>query len=130
MLPSRQMKPSIAILCVVALLSACAAPPRLTMPPAIEGGWTLAGEASATAPDEIAKLGVTAAKTYRYTGPVEVNVAVYEMTSDTVAFEAFQKLRVPPNGMPFYKKRWLVVPTTSQPAPGLAGFARALQASL
>jgi len=112
MLPSRQMKASIAILCMVALLAACAAPPRMTMPPSIDGGWTLA------------------ARTYRYAGPAEVNVAVYEMTSDTVAFEAFQKLRVPPNGMPFYKKRWLVVPTTAQPAPALASFARALQGAL
>lgn len=49
-------------------------------------------------------------RVYQFEGPSRISVTTYEFSSDTVAFEAFQKRQVEPGTFPFYKGRLLVVP--------------------
>jgi hypothetical protein len=45
-----------------------------------------------------------------YNGPSKIKLTVHEFGSETSAFEAFQKHRVEPGTLPFYKRRFLLIP--------------------
>ncbi len=101
------------------LLSGCApARPPLECPKQV-GAWTL-GSGSAVLNSRVS---------CSYDGPAPVTVDLEEFSSETVAFEAFQKLTVPPGSMPFYKGALLAIPKAADRA-ALETFSRQLRVQL
>lgn len=115
---------------ILAVLLAAAACEKATATlPATAAGWTRTSSspiAAGDVPAVLTNLGLRSAIRYRYSGAVEAEADVFEMTSSTVAFEAMQKWQVAPGTMPFYKDRLLIVPRCADP-PQLRTFAQALQ---
>ena len=95
-------------------LISCSPGPDTTIafPQTLSGGWKLIAqeaETSETAPQVLRDLGLRRTTRARYTGPVEVDVTVYELASATVAFEARQKWTPVENAVSSYKDACFLV---------------------
>ncbi|MFN3323927.1 MAG: hypothetical protein ACK5AZ_10560 [Bryobacteraceae bacterium] len=91
--------------------------PRLLLPEAVGGEWTLAESepvAAEEAPETIRALGLREAARGRYTGPEEIGVTVYRMSTGAGAFEALQKHRPEEGKLAFYEGVYFVIAESPQ----------------
>jgi hypothetical protein len=83
-----------------------------------------------SAPEDIAQRGVAQAVRAAYQGKARVAVEVYQMKSETSAFELVQKWRAEPGRVAFHSGRNFVVISSTLPQPELVAFSQALQRSV
>jgi len=85
-----------------------AAPPSL--PAALDGGWVRGETETPREPPELVrKLGLARSHAAVYSGSGKLAVTVYEMTSDSGAFELVQKWKAEPGQIFLHKGRYFVL---------------------
>lgn len=100
------------ILAAAALaMLACSEPPAGPhLPLTLNGGWTRAdAPAPPAAPEQVTKLGLVRAHSAIYEGNGRIEVIVYQMTSESGAFELVQKWRAEPGTVYLHKGRNFVL---------------------
>ena len=100
---------------ILILLAGCGKrqrPGEISLPAAVDGGWTLQSTGklpNESAPEAARQLGVMETMEGHYTGPSNIRVIVYRMPTETVAFELIQKWRPEPGTLLFHTGPYLVV---------------------
>lgn len=107
---------------------------EFAFPKEVRGGWALKSSTampSESAPAVVRTLGLRKAFKGEYDGPSAVELTVYVMKSQTVAFECFQRWQRVPGTIPFYRNNLFFVPSsTSLDKSSLDNFVRSLEAAL
>ncbi|MDX2269056.1 MAG: hypothetical protein NW208_13185 [Bryobacter sp.] len=122
-------------LLLLTLLAACqSAPTPLTIPPKVEGGWRQeSAEALDTSkrPEWMERLGVKDARLVRYTGPTDVQVMWFQMSSSAAALECTQLWKRSPAQSVMMKENYFLVLESNHPnRETLMDFSRGLERAL
>jgi hypothetical protein len=100
------------------------------LPQTLAGTWKLIAqetEAPESAPQILRDLGLRNTTRARYSGPAEIDVAVYELASATVAFEARQKWTPVENTVSSHRDSCFVVVRSTAGRPNAIEFLTAFE---
>jgi hypothetical protein len=81
-------------------------------PDAAAGGWTLEDEQetpASTTPEAVQRFGIRSGRRARYRGEGQLNVEVYEMSSDAAGLELEQTWRPSAGSVVFHRNRYFVI---------------------
>lgn len=123
------------LLFALLLLTGCAtAPKEIALPAKTEGGWKLEGISNMDAskkPEWMERLGVQEAKTAKYSGPIDVEVHLFRLSSSAAALECTQLWKKVPSESVMMKENYFFVLRTEHPnREMLMDFSRALEKAI
>lgn len=122
------------ILATILLFGCASAPKEIALPSKTEGGWkqdSVAAMDASKKPEWMERLGVQDAKTAKYSGPIDVEVHQFRLSSSAAALECTQLWKKVPSESVMMKENYFFVLRTEHPnREMLMDFSRALEKAL
>lgn len=125
----------ISLILTAILLGSCAsAPKEIALPARTEGGWkqeSVGAMDASKKPEWMERLGVQDAKSAKYSGPIDVEVFQFRLSTSAAALECTQLWKKVPSESVMMKENYFFVLRTEHPnREMLMDFSRALEKAL